>query len=50
MSRYDDNELARLYEQYWAACRWHQGMREFALRYRQSTAAFIADRIARHHT
>lgn len=48
MSRYEDAELVLLYEEYWAACRWHRGMREFALRYRQGTAALIADRIRRY--
>lgn len=40
-------ELERLYEDYWAACRWHRGLREFALRYRQGTAWLITDLIER---
>lgn len=55
MSCYEDNELVRLYEEYWAACRGlanrHRAphWRLHYLRYRQGTAAMIADRIARYH-
>lgn len=59
MTRYEDNELVRLYEEYWSA--WPPARRgslpnlapaarAFRLRYRQGTAAMIADRIARCHS
>lgn len=57
MSRYEDNELVRLYEEYWTAARWTNSRgrtaivaRQRALRYRQGTAAMIVDRIARYHS